>query len=418
MRSAESVAVGASLALAGIALLLQSAARGSGFQLQEQSASGLGVAYAGMAASAEDASTVFWNPAGISERLTGLEFSGASLYINPTTRFRSSTGPSTLDGGDGGVSSLVPSLYVRAPVRSNVGVGLAINAPFGLSTDWSAPWAGMYRALISKSETLNINPAVGVTVGPYLSVGAGVSYQRLKAKLTNAVTPLVPGSEGRLDGSDWAWGWNVGVLADFPTGTHAGLTYRSHTDYNIGGALGFNKSALAPLDTNVHTSLRLPPTASFAISQLLTPKLRVLADYTWTGWDTVQSLTVVATDGPQAGQVVSDTGLKFSDSWRAGLGLEYQINTPWLLRAGIAYDRSPVQDAFRTPRLPDADRKWFAIGARWEASSRLSLDMGGAYLWVQAAPSELTSVLPVPGDLMGTYRSHIVVFGSQLTYRF
>jgi len=160
-----------------------------------------------------------------------------------------------------------------------------------------------------------------------------------------------------------------------------------------------------------------PPTASLAVSQLLAPKLRVLADYTWAGWDSVQSLTVVATDGAQAGQVVSDTGLKFSDSWRAGFGLEYQVNTPWLLRAGVAYDRSPVQDAFRTPRLPDADRKWFAIGARWEASSRLSLDMGGAYLWVQAAPSELTSVLPVPGELIGTYRSHIVIFGSQLNYR-
>jgi long-chain fatty acid transport protein len=150
-----------------------------------------------------------------------------------------------------------------------------------------------------------------MTVGPYLSVGAGVSYQRLKAKLTNEVTPLVPGSEGRLDGSDWAWGWNVGALADFPTGTHVGLTYRSNTDYNIGGTLRFNKAALAPLNSNVRTSLRLPPTAFFAISQLLTPKLRVLADYTWTGWDTVQSLTVVATDGAQAGQVVSDIGHRF-----------------------------------------------------------------------------------------------------------
>jgi len=212
-----------------------------------------------MAASTEDASTVFWNPAGISQGITGIEISGASLYINPTTRFRSSTGSSTLDGGDGGVSSLVPSLYVRAPLRSNVGVGLAINALFGLSTDWDAQWAGMYRAFISKSETLNINPAVGMTVGPYLSVGAGVSNKRLKAKLTNAVTPLVPGSEGRLDGSDWAWGWNVGARADFPIGTRVGLTYRSHTDYNIGGTLGFNKPVLAPLDSNVRTSLRLPP---------------------------------------------------------------------------------------------------------------------------------------------------------------
>jgi long-chain fatty acid transport protein len=228
----------------------------------------------------------------------------------------------------------------------------------------------------------------------------------------------VPGSEGRLDGSDWAWGWNIGALAELPTGTRVGLTYRPHTDYNISGTLSFNNAALAPLASNVHASLRLPPTASFAISQGLTTKLRVLADYTWTGWDAVQSLTVVATDGARAGQVVSDTALKFSDSWRAGLGLEYKINTTWLLRAGVAYDQSPVHDTFRTPRLPDADRKWFAIGARWEASSRLSLDMGGAYLWVQSASSELTSALPVPGELMGTYRSHIVVLGSQLNFRF
>jgi long-chain fatty acid transport protein len=418
MRSAGSVAVEASLALAGTALLLSGTARASGFQLQEQSASGLGVAYAGMVASPEDASTVFWNPAGISHGLTGPEIAAATLYIEPTTRFHSSNGPSSLDGGNGGVSSLVPSLYVRTPVRPNVAMGLAVNAPFGLSTDWSAPWAGMYRALISKSETLNINPTIGVTVGPYFSIGAGVSYQRLKAKLTNSATPLVSGSEGRLDGRDWAWGWNVGVLAEFPTGTRVGLTYRSYTDYTITGTLGFNSAALAPLASHVRAGLRLPATASIGIAQRLTSKLRVLGDYTWTGWDSVQSLTVRATDGTQTGQVVSDTALKFSDSWRAGLGLEYQISTPWLLRAGVAYDRSPVQDASRTPRLPDADRKWFAIGARWNASARLSLDMGAAYLWVQSAPSELTSALPVPGDLVGTYRSHIVVLGSQLNFRF
>jgi long-chain fatty acid transport protein len=418
MRSAESAVVGASLALAGIAVLLPGAAAGSGFQLQEQSASGLGIAYAGMAASTQDASTAFWNPAGISQQLTNPEIAAASLYIDPTTRFHASAGSSAPDGGDGGVSSLVPSLYGRAPVRSNVGVGLAINAPFGLSTDWSAPWAGMYRALVSKSETLNINPVVGMRLGPYFSIGAGVSYERLKAKLTNAVTPLVPGSVARLDGSDWAWGWNVGVLADLPAGTRVGLTYRSHTDYNIDGTLRFNSAALSPLASHASTNLRLPPTASFAISQRLLPNLRLLADYTWTGWDTVQSLTVLATDGVQTGQVVSDTALKFSDSWRAGLGLEYQINTPWLLRTGVAYDRSPVQDAFRTPRLPDADRKWLAFGARWKANSRLSLDLGGAYIWVKSAPSELASVLPVPGELIGTYRSHIVVLGSQLNYQF
>jgi len=150
------------MALGSAAIFLPSAVKASGFQLQEQSASGLGVAYAGMAAGVQDASTVFWNPAGIPEQLAGAEFTGATVLVKPTTRFQSPEIPSAVDGGDGGVSGVVPSLYVRVPLRSDLGVGLAINAPFGLSTDWSSPWAGMYQGLVSKSQTLNINPAAGM----------------------------------------------------------------------------------------------------------------------------------------------------------------------------------------------------------------------------------------------------------------
>jgi long-chain fatty acid transport protein len=390
----------------------------SGFQLQEQSASGLGVAYAGMAAGTQDASTAFWNPAGLLDRARGLEISGSSVYVMPHTRYRADNGPASLDGGDGGVSSLIPSIYTRAPVSDRVAVGLVINAPFGLSTDWDSPWQGMYQAIISKSETLNVNPVIGVRLNPFVSFGAGVSYQRLKAKLTNAASPLVPGSEARLDGDDWAWGWNVGVLFDLPTGTRVGGTYRSHTDYTINGTLSFNKPALASLDSNATTSLRLPASASIALSQPLASKVRVLADYTWTEWKSIQALTVIATDGPRQGSVVSNTALNFENSWRAGMGLEYLLRESWLLRTGIAYDRSPVRSTFRTPRLPDADRRWLSAGAHWDATPRLSLDVGSAYLWVQKASSELVVSSPVPTSLFGEYRSHILIVGSQASYRF
>src|SRR5690606_13108048 len=125
---------------------------------------------------------------------------------------------------------------------------------------------------------------------------------RLEATLTNAVTPLVPTAVARLEGDDWAFGWNVGALVDFGQGTRVGLTYRANVDHTISGDLTFNDPSLAPLAADVRAELELPDTAAIGLSHQITEALRVLADYTWTGWDSVQSLIVTATTGPQAGQ--------------------------------------------------------------------------------------------------------------------
>jgi len=396
----------------------------SGFQLQEQTASGLGLAYSGMAAATQDASTAFWNPAGMTF-LPRSQVAVAANYIIPSFRFSSAGGPpagSTYsafgDGGDGAVPTAVPAVYGLLHITPRLAAGLSINSPFGLSTDWDSPWAGMFYAVKSKVETLNVNPAIAWRLNDFLSVGAGVSYQRLKATLTNALTPLIPTAQGRLDGSDWAWGWNVGVLGDFGQGTRVGLTYRSAISYRVTGEVAFNNPAFAPLGSNVAADLKLPQVASIAVAQQIGPKLRVLADYTWTGWDSVQALTVIATSGPGTGLPVENVPLSFKNSWRTGVGAEYELSPPWLLRAGVAYDRSPVQDAFRSPRLPDSDRKWLAIGTSWRPDERWTLDFGYAYLWVKEASSNLVSAGPVPGVLRGRYSSNVNILGVQASMRF
>lgn len=399
-------------------------AMAAGFQLQEQSASGLGVAYSGMPAAAQDASTAFWNPAGLT--LTpGNAMLASVQYVIPTITFRSAGGPPTGstyaafgNGGDAGVSSWVPAFYVKTTPTPDFSVGLAVNAPFGLSTNWSGRWAGMFRAVESKVETLNINPVAAYRVNDYLSVGAGVSYQRLKAALTKAVSPLAPAAQGRLDGSDWAWGWNLGAMLDFKQGTRIGATFRSATDYTINGQLVFNSPAFSALNSNASASLRLPRTFAIGLSQQLVPKLRLLADYSWTGWNSISSLSVLSTSGVTNGQVVLSDALNFRNSWRTGVGVEYQLTQPWLLRAGIAYDKSPVQDAFRTPRLPDNDRKWLAVGARFAPGTAWSVDFGYVYLWAKDGPSELASPGLVPGALVGTYSLHNSILGLQVAAEF
>jgi long-chain fatty acid transport protein len=403
-----------------LAALASSAALGSGFQLQEQSASGLGVAYAGMAAAVQDASTAFWNPAGMSQ-LGGSGVAVSAEYIIPSFKFTDSGSAfSGLgSGGDGGVATLVPALYGYTTISPQLALGLALNAPYGLSTEWNSQWAGMFYGIRSKVETLNINPTLSWKINQFLSVGGGVSYERLRATLTQGVTPLNPAVQGRIDGDDWRWGWNVGALLDFGQGTTIGATYRSAISYTITGNLGFNNAALAAQASGIQAGLRLPQTFSFGLSQKLTPQLRLLADYTKTDWDTINTLAVTATSGPAAGFPVSVTPLNFKNSWRAGAGLEYQVRPQWLLRAGAAYDRAPVQDAYRSPRLPDNDRTWLSAGARFEPSPGWAIDAGYAHLWVKNGPSELaTAGPPFPDSLSGTYRASVDVIGLQASFHF
>lgn len=400
------------------------AAVAAGFQLQEQNASGLGVAYSGMAAAVQDASTAFWNPAGMS-LLPGRQIAGAVNYIMPSTKFSSSGPPpfgSTFDafgnGGQGGVSAFVPALYGTWMIDPRWSVGLAINVPFGLSTEWDSQWAGMFYGIKSKIETVNINPTVSFKVNNMLSLGAGVSYQKLNATLTNGVTPLIPSVQGKVEGDDWSWGWNVGALLDFGQGTRVGLTYRSAISYTVEGNLTFNSPVFSALNSNVKADIKLPQTASIGLSHQFNPQWRVLADYTWTGWDSIQNLNVVRTSGLLSGMTVSSTPLNFNNSWRIGAGVEYQVNQPWLLRAGMAYDTTPVQDQYRTPRLPDANRTWLSIGARYQPNPQWWLDVGYTYIWMDNASSNLTSPVVPPGNLSGTYKANINILGAQASFRF
>jgi long-chain fatty acid transport protein len=407
----------AAAAVASAFLLAAGHAGASGFQLQEQGASGLGVAYSGMAAAVQDASTAFWNPAGMSHLSGKFNVAGALHYIIPSTKFSDSGSTWTAlgNGGQGGDDAWVPAVFGTWQINPQWTVGLAVNAPFGLGTEWDTPWSGQYHAIKSEIETLNINPSVAFKVNNMVSLGLGVSYQQLKATLTNAVTPAIPGSVGQVEGDDWGWGWNIGAMFDFQQGTRIGITYRSEIDYTIEGDLTFNSPALAAGQGNVTADVTLPATFSIGLSHQFNKQLRVLADYTWTGWDSIQNLTIVRSSN---GATVSNTPLSFKDSWRIGVGAEYQLNNPWLLRVGVAYDRSPVQDEFRTPRLPDNDRTWLAVGARYTASQALSFDVGYTYIWVDDASSQLPSTGPVPGTLNGSYNANVQVIAVQANYRF
>jgi long-chain fatty acid transport protein len=461
------------LSVISLAVLPAAPVLASGFQLVEQNGSGLGNAYAGQAAGVKDASAVFFNPAALT-RLEGKHVSLAVNGIGISTKFadQGSTapylGPLTLpvgesgDGGDAGGWTPVPSAYFSWQASERFWVGLGVDVPFGLKTEWDDDFVGRFHALKSDVKTVNINPTVAVKLSDAFSLGFGASYQRLEATLSQALPmgglavasaaalagpAAAAGIRAQLasqsldglvsiEGDNWAWGFNAGAFVTLET-VHLGASYRSKVKHDLEGDAAFTGvpafSESGPLgrvgaglnmafaeafaDGPVTTAIDLPDTFSVAASYE-GEKLELLADWTWTGWSSIQDLTIDLADGEE----LSSVPLNFEDTWRAGLGANVKLNEDWTLRLGTAYDKAPVQDEFRTPRLPDQNRVWAAGGFEWKITEKSALDLGYAHLFIEEASSDLANqsdpeALP-EGDLVGSYSASVNIVSLQYRISF
>lgn len=429
-------------------------ALGAGFALIEQSVSGLGNAYAGGAASAEDASTVFYNPAGLT-RLPGQQFIVGGHIIIPSLKFHNENSTHVLqgatgiplrggDGGNGGVTKFIPNMYYSIKLSDRFSFGMGINAPFGLATEYDNTWVGRYHAIESDVMTVNFNPSVAYKVTDHLSVGAGFSVQYIKAELSNAIDfgtldflgrlGLPPGALGltpqsadgfvSLEGDSWGVGYNVGILYEFTKNTRIGMAYRSRIKHTLDGDADFSNvpSGLNPYpvfkDGGVEADIKLPDSFSISFFHQFNPQWMVMADFTWTNWSLFKELRVKF-DNPN--QPESVTTEEWQDSYRYSLGVTYAPNTNWTFRVGTAYDTSAVpNEQRRTPRIPDEDRIWAACGIGYKLSKFVSFDLGYAHLFIKDPKinKDPTGEDAVRGGLKGTYDAYINIVSAQLTIAF
>lgn len=429
-------------------------AAASGFALIEQSASGLGNAYAGGAASAEDASTIFFNPAGMS-RLNGKQIAVAVNAIKPSAKFSgTATGLAPLQvagtgtGSDAGSLALVPNGYFAMEINPQLRFGLGINVPFGLQTEYDSNWMGRFQAIKSKIETVNLNPSLSYQLSDGVAVGAGFSYQHIKGDLSGvtnysaaayaagfaagglagAAAALAaaggPGKEGvsTLTGNDNAWGYNFGALFNINPQTRVGLAYRSRIKYNLNGTVSFanRPAALAAAlpDQAVTLAITMPDSFSVSAFHQLSDKWDVMADASWTGWSAFQQLNVLKTNGSS---LSTPTPENWKDTWRVSAGANYHYSNQWMARAGVAFDQSPVSDSFRTVRIPDADRTWLSVGGQYKPSKESTLDFGYAHLFVNNASlnqSAAAADLAGKGYLVGNYNNSVDILSAQYTHSF
>ena len=450
-------------------------AAASGFAITENSASGMGNAFAGIAAAATDASTAWFNPAGL-PFLSGsqlvvaahvisptAEFSDRGSWVNPALTPDTTTGapkvtPGSLTGSndDGGETAFVPNLYYNRALNDKTWFGLAINAPFGLRTDYNPGWVGRYHALTSDVKTVNINPSLAWKVNDQFTFGVGVSAQYINVELSSAIdstavclslaaqNPLLlsactaaglgPGTAGnaandsRFDiknADDWSFGFNFGLMFKASDATRIGFAYRSKIkqepestgDFTRGAALdavltGANIPFL--VDTPAKATANLPASASLSLSHQLNNQLQLLADITWTGWSSFEELRIKF-DNPLQPDAFTDES--WDDVFRYSIGANYQLDDTWVLRGGLALDQEAIPDPqHRTPRVPGNDRTWVSVGVGYKISNRVNLDAGYSHLFVDDTPIDHTSDNGYA--LRGVYKADVDILSGQLTWKF
>ncbi len=414
-------------------------ASAAGFALIEQSGSGMGNAFAGAAAVAEDASTVFFNPAGMSF-LQGPQVSVAAHVISLSAEFSgTATNPAALGGGaatggtggDAGGEAVVPNLYFTMPVGERLSLGLGVNVPFGLTTEYDENWAGRFQGIKSELTSININPSVSYKISETFSIGGGVNYQQLDAELTNAVV-LGPGTEGRtkLEADDDAWGWNIGAMFQVTPMTRIGVAYRSEIEYELEGSVTttLGGAVVGPASGPSGAEVTLPDMFSLSVAHTMSDRLQLLADASRTGWSSVNQIRVVNTTN---GTLRDNLVLDFDDSWRYSIGANYKFSDTWILKAGVAYDETPVQGAAtRSVRLPDNDRTWISFGGQMKVGQNGRLDLGYSHLFIEDAEINNTRSQQAPGfttptpalvtasTVSGNYEGSVDIFSVQYTHSF
>jgi long-chain fatty acid transport protein len=393
----------------------------AGFALITQSGSGMGNAYAGAAAVAEDASTIFFNPAGMTY-IEGTQIVGGLHLIKPNVEFndQGSIGgfgrPRGGEGGDTGSLSLIPNFYYKRDISDTVKFGLGIGAPFGQNTEYDDNWVGRFQGTESEIKTININPSVAFKVSDQLSLGFGINAMWIQAELNSAVNLVASERTSKVKGDDWGFGYNLGAIYQITPDTRLGLAYRSKVDQNLKGDVKFSISGGPTPNGDVTAETSLPETLSFSTFTHLNDRWDLLADVTWTRWSRFRELRVLRDNG----STLSATAQNWDNTMRYSIGLNYKYSDTLKLRAGIAYDEEAMSDEFRTVRIPGNDRKWLAFGAGWQATPSTKLDIGYAHLFVSNPDidDDQTGLVPSRGRVRGDYDASVDILSVQLTHNF
>ncbi|ENM3908252.1 outer membrane protein transport protein [Vibrio cholerae] len=417
--------------LASVSTFTQAA----GFQLAEYSATGLGRAYAGEAAMADNASAQWRNPAMLTY-LEGTQVSAGAIYVNPNVDVDGTVkhqllGQTAASSKDFAHDAVIPNFYLSHQLNEQVALGFALGTNYGMETDLGTEFAashfGNQASVISKEANLNI----AYQILPQLSIGGGVRYvmgeghfgatapakNLIRHPVTNNVMTLPKGTTLKyMEGEDNSWGWQVGSAWQINQNHRVGFAYKSEVVMDFEGhAEGVSYGSYKP----GMMSVTLPATAELASFHQLNDQWAIHASINWTDWSSFKELTAVF---PEKSDLIKSEN--WEDNYRFALGTTYQYDAKLALRAGVAYDTSAVDDKNRTATIPETDRTWVSVGGSYVATPQLTLDAGFTYIFAKDAtinePRDASdqTAAAIGGAFTGNVSGNVWLIGVQANYRF
>ncbi|MGF1739712.1 OmpP1/FadL family transporter [Vibrio profundum] len=393
----------------------------SGFQLDAQSATGLGRAFAGDGVIADNASVMAKNPAAMalfksSQFSTGVSIVNTSIHIKDV-QFHPSAGSSeNVDSAHNGEGTPVPNIYYVYRLNDTWAFGAGVYSNFGIKNDFPDNWGRTSPSGPSqfggKTEVKSIDYALTTSyrLNEHFSFGAGLDFIQGDGKLHryagNGPTVLTD-----VDAKGTGIGWNAGMVYEVDKNTRFGLDYHYSPEITA-------KGTVSVLEFNHYdnTKLALPSFAEFSgYHKFQDSKFALHYSIQWTDWSVFKRLN--ANDSSINGTNFTLKEYQWKDSWHYAIGGTYYLSKAWTLRAGYMYDTS-AQDQLTSISVPDSDRQWFTTGVSYHFSKHHTIDFGIAYVMgkdTNVSESETISEYP---KITAVTNADAVVTGVQYSYSF
>ena len=363
----------------------------SGFALNEQDVAGMGTGFAGRSSSADNASTVYGNPAGMA-RLEGQQITGGVATIDASTDIKDASGRSFgSNKGDMVPFTGVPFGFYTNKLNDQWAIGFGVYAPFGLVTDYETGFQGRAFGSYSKVSVITLQPTVSYAFNDRVSIGFGPTINRISGKLESELAlspnPAVPNTNVTIKGDDTALRFNVGVLVQATDTTRVGLTYHSKVSYKLDGhtevsAPAVTSPLLATGRDDASLKIDTPESYDLSVTQDLTDAWKLYGGATWTRWSRLKDITVnnkgvTAAGGGAAPQIVGTISepQNWHDTWAYAVGTSYQVTKQVVLRTGLTFDQSPTNNTDRSPRIPTGDRTIFSVGLGYAVMDNMTVDL-------------------------------------------
>jgi long-chain fatty acid transport protein len=374
-----------------------SGALAAAFAVRTQSAYGQGSSFAGVAAGGS-LSSIFWNPANLADVKRGeIEAVGTGVFpdvdvkLNPVPPL----GFAGSDEGNIGENRFIPAGYAAYRVHDRIVVGVGINTPFGLITEYHGDSILNQTGVAGKSEvfSVNVNPVVSLEVTDWLALALGAQVQYFDTRLTRQA--LGPLGISRLEGDDVGFGFTAGIKLTPRPGTAIGLGYRSFIEHDLDGTL---KSPTVGTSDVTYEGVNLPDLVTLGIRQTITDRFRVMAGAEWSNWSRFDTVKI------KGGPAPIDLPFQYDDGWFFSVGGEFDLTQGVTVRTGVGYELGPIDDNVRTYRIPDSDRLYLSGGVSYRLDERFSFDL--AYSFATVEDADIRAANAGGPDANGPFSGH------------